>query len=196
MFGEINEFLVVRGSVTLKGVKYPCLVWIGGDMAFISSLFGLGARFAVDGHNCIWCEVHSKDLWKSGRSTPRTLRRLYNLGHMPVPSHNTDDGPQFPFQCPGCKKNFLCEADVEADRTRGPKSALQKRNYLKTHFGVGHMTPPLVDIPLWMVILCMLHMVLSVVKTLWLRQVVSCITTLLQADHVNGMLKSWGCHVK
>ena len=165
-------------------------------MAFISSLYGLGARFGVAGHNCIWCEVHSTHLWKSGASTPRTLRRIYNLGHMPVPAHQTHDGPQFPFVCPGCNKTFCCEADVKADVVRAPNSAMTKRNYLKTHFGVAHMNPPLLDIPLWMVMLCMLHMVLSVVKTLWLRQVVSCITTMAQADAINAKLMFWGCHVK
>ena len=196
VFQHINNDLIVPGFIVMKGIKYPCLVWLGGDMVFVSNCLGLGGRFACDGFNCIWCEVHSNDLYKTTPSEPRTLRRIYNLGHMPVPAHLTQDGPQFPFACPGCAKTFTCMEDVYADFDLGPKTDKHKAAYLKTHFGVSHMQPPLVDIPLWLVILCMLHLVLSVVKTIWSKQVVGCITTHVQADRCNAMLKFWGCHVR
>lgn len=85
--------------------------WGGGDMAFTSEILGLGAHFNRKGFNCCWCEVHTDCLASSSKSTNRTLPRLYNLAHLPIP-HTLlrGDGPlaetPFPFTCPGCKKVF------------------------------------------------------------------------------------------
>ena len=196
MFDEIRDAVVIPAQVTIKGVKYPCLVWVGGDMAFISHVFGLGAHFDCTGHNCIWCEVHSKDLHRTTKSQERTLRRIYNLGHMPMPDHCSEGVPQFPFECPGCKKSFNCQGDVDADKACGPKTSAQETAYRHAHFGVSHHKRPLIDVPLWFVILCMLHMVLSVVKTVWLKTVVVHVHDFATADTLNLKLKTLGCHVR
>ena len=93
--------------------------WGGGDMAYTSEVLGLGAHFNRRGYNCCWCEVHTDHLSDKTPSTQRTLRRLYNLAHLPVPSElwqatSAQDSGPLPFICPGCHCKFT-ENEVRND---------------------------------------------------------------------------------
>ncbi len=111
----INE-IVAYTKPKLGGVVYPTRTtpvrfWGGGDMAFTSEVLGLGSHYNRKGFNCCWCEVHTDSLAVKSSSTNRTLKRLYNLAHLPVP-HKTVIGEghpheeSFPFTCPGCQRVF------------------------------------------------------------------------------------------
>lgn len=84
---------------------------LGGDMVAMSTCMGLGGGFEGLGSHCIWCEVPRSQLHIFPcASQLRTLPRLYNLAHLPVPLHLLKKvEKQFPFQCPGCDRVISSE---------------------------------------------------------------------------------------
>ena len=79
-------------------------------MVFLSHILALGGHFGRKGKNCVCCEVDSGDLFKKAPSKRRTLKRLYQMAHMSGP------GVTFPFTCPGCKKVFMSQNDLDIEK--------------------------------------------------------------------------------
>ena len=100
-----------EGGVIFPHQSTKVVFWGGGDMAYTSEVLGLGGHFNRKGYNCCWCEVHTNQLADKEKSEIRTLRRMYNLAHLPIPPilwrrSSVDDVGPFPFTCPGCRQVF------------------------------------------------------------------------------------------
>jgi len=148
--------------------------WGGGDAKYVSEMLGLVGGFNRDGCNCPWCDIHNKDMGNLRvNGNPRTLKEMYNLGHLP---YATGDDDGFPFSCPvsSCWKMFGSKEDVDNDKGPGSKTACDA--YHQSHKMVGWHRPPVLDIEPWMVSMCVLHMLLSQTRQLIKHAVMPYIT--------------------
>ena len=130
-------------------------------MKFISCATGLGGQFRGKGwsRSCPLCLVLNTELYKQTAPTLRTTRDSFHLAHQPYPGDTTP----FPFTCPSpdCRKTFTsqeqCDSDMSADSTK----------YAKAHYNMHHHEPPIFNIPIANYIVCTLHLLLSIMKTLF-----------------------------
>ena len=147
----------------------------------MSHILALGGHFGRTGKNCICCEVDSRDLFKKNPSKKRTLKRLYEMAHMVGP------GVTFPFTCPGCRKTF--KSSDELDNEVAPTNQIE---YEIAHASTSWHRRPLLDIEPSMVVLCCLHLVLSLTKLLFKKRILWMVHTDDQAFRLNSLLQSFG----
>ena len=152
-----------------------------GDMGFLSHILGLGGHFGRAGKNCVFCEVDSSRLFSKQPSKRRNLSRLYRMAHM------TGPGVSLPFECPGCSKAFSTQSDLDAD-----EAPIDMAEYELEHASTGWHRPPLLNIEPDHVILCCLHLVLSLTKLLFKKRILPMIHTNDQAKRLNDFLASIG----
>ena len=150
-------------------------------MIFLSHILGLGGHFGRDGKNCLFCEVDSCDLFKKESCKKRTLRRLYRMAHLLAP------GDKFPFTCPGCKQKFTTQLDIDNDEA--PANMV---DFEKTHASTGWHRRPLLDVEPTHVVMCCLHLVLSLTKLLFKKRILCMLHTSDQARRLNCLLASIG----
>ena len=158
-----------------------CVLADLGDMVFDSHILGLGGNFGRASKNCICCEVGHDELFKKTPSQRRTLSRLYMMAHLCGP------GVNFPFTCPGCEVTFESQADIDAEEAPGDKAA-----YEVQHASSGWHRKPLLDIEPNRVILCTLHLVLSLTKLLFKKRILWMLHTNDQANRLNKLLSQLG----
>ena len=154
---------------------------MSGDLVFNSNILGLGGHFGRRSKNCLVCEVEHNELFKKSPSTLRTLTRLYEMAHLCGP------GVQFPLTCPGCGATFQTRAELEAEEQPGDLTAFEVM-----HASSGWHRKPLLDIEPSNVILCTLHLVLSLTKLLFKKRILWMIHTKDQADRLNKLLGQLG----
>lgn len=167
---------------------------------YISHSYGLGGHFDSNGHNCVFCEVHSSKLHVQDEpSEVRTLERHYHLCHLPLYSSVTvgpDGVATFPpFTCPGCFKTFKTQADIDADTGPGDTDAKQKK-WLQDHFNVSWRRTPLLDIDPMRQITCELHLELSICKTLWTKCILPCVDSDEKVEQLHKRLHQIGCLIR
>ena len=132
------------------------LIFVLGDMMFLSHILALGAHFGRDGKNCLFCEVESCELFKKDPSKKRSLKRLYQMAHLLGP------GEAFPFTCPGCGRAFSSQADI--DNEEQPTNAAE---YEKGHASTGWHRRPLINVEPSHIVMCCLHLILFLTKLLF-----------------------------
>ena len=154
---------------------------LSGDMLFLSHILGLGGHFGRKGKNCLFCEVDCDKLFQKTPSKLRTLNRLYRMAHVLQPVSS------FPFTCPGCCATFNCQADLDAE-----EAPANPTEYEIQHASSGWHRIPLLDVDPRHVVLCCLHLVLSLTKTLFKKRVLHMIHTNDQAKRLNDLLASLG----
>lgn len=146
-----------------------------------SQLMGLDGSFfgKTNQRNCVWCDVRVKDMWKlTKRGKLRTLEDLFRMTHTP-------SGPgDFPFECPGCHAVFPDQASVDAEQP--PTNPVKFRH---RHKGLKWHHPPLLRVALRNVIMCTLHMRLSVTARIWKIGIVPYVKDEVTAQRVNKLLE-------
>ena len=160
---------------------FQSFVYLVGDMIFLSHILGLGGHFGRRGKNCLFCEVQWDKLFQKNPCTLRNLNRLYRMAHVLQP------GTSFPFTCPGCNVTFTCQSDLDAEQApQDPTS------YELTHASSAWHRVPLIDVEPTHIVLCCLHLVLSLTKTLFKKRVMWMIHTDDQACRLNAFLANIG----
>ena len=152
-----------------------------GDMVFDSNILGLGGHFGRASRNCLCCEVGHDELFKKTPSQRRTLSRLYMMAHLHGP------GVIFPFTCPGCQQTFQSQSDLDSE-----EAPVDLVAYEIEHASSGWHRKPLLDIEPDRVILCTLHLVLSLTKLLFKKRILWMLHTNDQADRLNKLLSQLG----
>ena len=151
---------------------------------FLSHMLGLGAHFGRKGKNCLFCEVDWDKLFQKTPSKLRNLNRLYRMSHLLQP------GTAFPFTCPGCNTTFNSQAEVDAESA--PSNPTE---YELAHASSGWHRVPLLDIEPRHIVLCCLHLVLSLTKTLFKKRIMPMIHTDDQAKRLNDLLANLGIYI-
>eukprot|EP00899_Mesostigma_viride_P013560 jgi/Mesvir1/22204/Mv18799-RA.1 len=112
---------------------------------------------------CPWCHMSKGQLheWTLGRVVHdlRTLEDMRKMAHA---------YGEFPYDCPACGLHFHDEDDQDESEPRNPT---QSAAFARAHYGQFFGRPPIFNVPLTHIILCMLHMELNMVTT-WLQRVV------------------------
>jgi hypothetical protein len=102
-------------------------------------------------------------------------------------AHLSGPGVVFPFTCPGCKLTFNSQVELDAEEV--PVDLLA---YEIVHASTGWHRKPLLDIEPNRVILCTLHLVLSLTKLLFKKRILCMIHTNDQANRLNKLLSAFG----
>ena len=150
-------------------------------MIFNSNILGLGGNFGRRSKNCLVCEVDHDELFKKTPSERRTLSRLYQMAHLCGP------GCEFPFTCPGCGVTFESQADLDDEAEPDNLTT-----YEVQHASSGWHRKPLLDIEPSQIILCCLHLVLSLTKLLFKKRILWMVHTNDQAERLNKLLGQLG----
>ena len=102
-------------------------------------------------------------------------------------SHILQPGQNFPFTCPGCKKTFSSQIELDAETAPSDPTA-----YEFAHASSGWHRLPLLDVDPSQIVLCCLHLVLSLTKTLFKKRIMWMIHTDDQAKRLNELLATLG----
>lgn len=184
-FKDINEF--IQRGVLSDGRAFT--MWEGGDMKWIATKLGLKPHFG-SGKACAWCEVDFADLFSLEPLTPRSVARLRASAHLPC--LNSAGDPTFPFTCPHCGLEFRDQAAWQAEQ---PSDSVLKSFHVKHAGGMWHKSPISSTEPKRFV-LCILHLRLSFVNTLWAYCIKPSVRTDKVASTINGMLQRDGVNVR
>lgn len=184
-FTNINKFMQ-RGTLA-DGRQFT--MWEGGDMKWIATKLGLRAQFS-SGKACSWCEVDMSELSSLEPSTPRSLVRLRTGAH--IPPLNGAQEPVYPFACPHCQIEFKDQSSWQAETLS--EHAL-KAFPLKHAGSVWHRGPISMTDPSRFV-LCILHLRLSFVNTLWSYCIKPSVRTTETAGTLNDLLQRDGINVR
>eukprot|EP00899_Mesostigma_viride_P016560 jgi/Mesvir1/24905/Mv19494-RA.1 len=163
LVGELADIKRARG-VTEGSLRRELEVALGGDLQWLHAVLGLVGCSGT--YPCPWCHM-SKDQLHQGM-LGRVVHELRTLEGMMKMAHAYGKHGGYPYDCPACGAHFACEDDEDRSEPRNPTSSAA---FARCHYGQFFGRPPIFDIPLTHVTLCMLHMELNMVAT-WLQRVV------------------------
>eukprot|EP00899_Mesostigma_viride_P018891 jgi/Mesvir1/27002/Mv20709-RA.1 len=185
LVGELEE-IRQEGGVFNGNVRRVLEAILGGDLQWLHAVLGLVGCSGT--YPCPWCHM-SKDQLHEGwlgqvEHELRTLEGMRKMAH----AHG-----EYPYDCPACGECFTCEED---EKDSEPPNPTARAAFAKAHYGQFFGRPPIFNIPLTHVTLCLLHMELNMVAT-WLQRVVLDHVQAKDEERLVHMLKvEVECHVK
>jgi hypothetical protein len=165
------------------------LTCTAGDLKWIMTKLGLRATFS-GGKCCPWCEVEKAQLASVESSTTRTYARLVHGAHLPLKDKTGQ--LNYNFKCPHCNLQFKDKAHWDKEQLSDSKL----RDFSKTHANAIWRRPPISVTEPSMFVLCILHLRLSFVRSLWTHCITPIVRDTETAAKLNAMLQHDGVNVR